>query len=118
VRCRSCGRSTYAAVDSSNDPFGAAQLALGVGGLYRGSDPYSEPEARNVRWSFLRRAPITAITHHTSGEIMLHPWGRDPDRHRTRDWTLLNDIGLAMQEPRCREVDGLRGGAVQSRLAV
>ena len=63
---------------------------------YRGTAPYSEPEARNVRWSFLRRAPITAITHHTSGEIMLHPWGRDPDSHRSRDWQLMNDIGLAM----------------------
>ncbi len=63
---------------------------------YRGTAPYSEPEARNIRWSFLRRAPITAITHHTSGEIMLHPWGRDPDSNRSRDWRLMNDIGLAM----------------------
>lgn len=151
-------RESVAAVDSSNDPLGVAQLALGVGGLesywrknlrnfsgtnvnvdplsqpgartgnpdaygidlnrnygflwgddqgssglevdqtYRGSAPYSEPEARNVRWSFLRRAPIAAITHHTSGEIMLHPWGRDPDTVRTRDWKLHNDIGLAMAE--------------------
>jgi hypothetical protein len=71
---------------------------LEVDQTYRGAAPYSEPEARNVRWSFLRRAPITAITHHTSGQIMLHPWGRDPDSHRSRDWQLMNDIGIAMAE--------------------
>lgn len=151
-------RESPAAVDSSNDATGGAQLALGAGGLesywrknlrnlsgvnhnveplpgqaprrgnldaygidmnrnygflwgddegssglpadqtYRGTAPYSEPEARNIRWSFLRRAPITAITHHTSGEIMLHPWGRDPDSHRSRDWQVMNEIGLAMAE--------------------
>ncbi|MFP5308035.1 MAG: M14 family zinc carboxypeptidase [Actinomycetes bacterium] len=64
---------------------------------YRGSAPYSEPEARNVRWSFLRSAPITAITHHTSGQIMLYAWGRDPDRHRSRDWELMFDLGVKMQ---------------------
>ncbi len=63
---------------------------------YRGTAPHSEPEAANVRWSFLRRAPITAITHHTSGRIMLHPWGRDPDSNRSRDWKVMNDIGIAM----------------------
>jgi hypothetical protein len=149
-------RESYAAFDSSNDPFGVVQLGLAVAGAesywrknlrnlsgvnanvdplstagarygnpdaygidlnrnyghlwgdnqgssgsqtsqsYRGSAPYSEPEARNVRWSFLRSAPITAITHHTSGELMLYAWGRDPDRHRSRDWRLMWELGQKM----------------------
>lgn len=65
---------------------------------YRGAAPYSEPETANVRALFLTSAPISAITHHTSGQIMLHPWGRDPDSNRSRDWKVHNDIGLAMQQ--------------------
>lgn len=70
---------------SSGDPYDQT---------YRGTAPYSEPESRNVRSVFLSRAPIAAITHHTSGETMLYPWGRDPDSHRTRDWEILWDLGV------------------------
>ncbi len=65
---------------------------------YRGSDPYSEPESRNIAWLVLGNAPITKITHHTSGEIMLFPWGRDPRHVRSPDANLgIEQIGGAMQ---------------------
>jgi hypothetical protein len=65
---------------------------------YRGAAPYSEPETANVRALYLASAPVTGITHHTSGGIMLHPWGRDPDSNRSRDWKVMNDIGVSMSQ--------------------
>lgn len=58
---------------------------------YRGAAPLSEPECLNVRDLTLALAPITHITHHTSGELMLYAWGRDPRLIRSPDYTLMGD---------------------------
>ncbi|MBW3661771.1 MAG: hypothetical protein KY469_01625 [Actinobacteria bacterium] len=75
----------------------AGSSNLQVGQTYRGTAPYSEPVTHNVRDLFLAHTPIAAITHHTYGEIMLIPWGRNPAVVRSPDWDLMFEIGEEMQ---------------------
>lgn len=63
---------------------------------YRGEAPYSEPVCRNVRDLQLAHLPITAITHHTYGRLMLYAWGRDPNEVRSPDADLMHGLGEAM----------------------
>jgi hypothetical protein len=63
---------------------------------YRGAAPYSEPAVRNVRDLQLTHLPITAITHHTHGRLMLFAWGRNPDEVQSPDRDLLQTLGDAM----------------------
>lgn len=63
---------------------------------YRGTAPYSEPETHNVRDLVLGHLPIAKITHHTSGELMLYAWGRNPFEVRSPDADLMQTIGDAM----------------------
>jgi Zinc carboxypeptidase len=58
---------------------------------YRGETPFSEPETRNIRHLFLSR-PITGIvTNHTSGNLVLRPWG---DTHNDApDERILQPLG-------------------------
>jgi hypothetical protein len=63
---------------------------------HRGSAPYSEPEARNIRDLVLANLPITKATHHTYGELMLYAWGRDPNLVRSPDADLMQALGDAM----------------------
>lgn len=62
-----------------------------------GSAPFSEPEVANIRDLFYEHAPITAITHHTSGQIMLFPWGRDPNLVKSPDYDEMLFLGEDMQ---------------------
>jgi len=64
---------------------------------YRGTAPWSEPEAGNIRDLALSLAPITAITHHTAGGHMLYPWGRDAALVQSPDVWELEDLGFEMQ---------------------
>jgi hypothetical protein len=74
----------------------AGSSDIPVDQTYRGAAPYSEPEARNVRDLVLANLPITKITHHTYGELMLFAWGRNPAEVQSPDRDLMQDLGDAM----------------------
>jgi murein tripeptide amidase MpaA len=60
---------------------------------YRGTQPFSEPESRNVS-AILRSHHATAmITHHTSGNLVLWAWGDTLDA--APDDALLQGLGRA-----------------------
>ncbi|CAN5291627.1 hypothetical protein BH23ACT9_BH23ACT9_06570 [soil metagenome] len=42
---------------------------------YRGIEPFSEPEPRNVQWVHQTWQAVAGITHHTSGNLVLWAWG-------------------------------------------
>lgn len=65
---------------------------------YRGTAPFSEPESHNVRDLVRAHLPVTHITHHTSGQQMLIPWGRDPEVIRSPDWPLMKAIAEEMRD--------------------
>ena len=65
---------------------------------YRGTQPFSEPETHNVRDLALAHLPITHITHHTSGQQMLIPWGREPREIRSPDWPHMSRIAREMRD--------------------
>lgn len=46
---------------------------------YRGEKPFSEPEVRNIRSLILSRQVTGLITNHTSGRLVLRPWGHTAD---------------------------------------
>ena len=45
------------------------------GETYRGPEPFSEPESRNVQWVHRNYQVVAGITHHTSGNLVLWAWG-------------------------------------------
>ena len=45
------------------------------GETYRGTQPFSEPESRNVQWVHRNYQVVAGITHHTSGNLVLWAWG-------------------------------------------
>ncbi len=61
-----------------------------------GSAPFSEPEVANIRDLFYEHAPITAITHHTHGRLMLFAWGRDPNQVKSPDYDDMLFLGEDM----------------------
>lgn len=65
---------------------------------YRGTQPFSEPETHNVRDLVRSHLPITHITHHTSGQQMLIPWGREPREIRSPDWPHMSRIAREMRD--------------------
>ena len=65
---------------------------------YRGTQPFSEPETHNVRDLVRSQLPITHITHHTSGQQMLIPWGREPREIRSPDWPVMSRIAREMRD--------------------
>ncbi|MDP3714105.1 MAG: M14 family metallopeptidase [Mycobacteriales bacterium] len=61
---------------------------------YRGTDPFSEAESRNVA-HVLKSHQVTAmISHHTSGDLLLWAWGDTRDDAPDND--LLEGLGRAM----------------------
>lgn len=73
---------------------------------YRGLAPFSEPESHNVRDLVRSRLPIMHITHHTSGEQMLIPWGREPREIRSPDWPIMARVAQDMRDGFSHTVDG------------
>ena len=62
--------------------------------VYRGTDPLSEQETKNVS-ELLKSVHATAmITHHTSGDLLLWPWGDTKDD--APDNAVLEGLGRAM----------------------
>lgn len=62
--------------------------------VYRGASPFSEPEAMNVRWLLTGRQVLGANSHHTSGDLVLWPWG--DTRDDAPDNAVLEGLGRAM----------------------
>ncbi len=68
--------------------------AVGYSQTYRGTDPLSEQESKNVA-DLLKSVHATAmITHHTSGDLLLWAWG--DTRVDAPDNDLLEGFGRAM----------------------
>jgi hypothetical protein len=61
---------------------------------HRGSAPFSEPEARNIRGLVMSRQTTGMLTHHTYGELCMRPWGWTWDV--TPDDDLQYEIGEEM----------------------
>jgi murein tripeptide amidase MpaA len=68
---------------------------------YRGHEPFSEPEARNVQWVHQTYQCIAGITHHTSGDLVLWAWGDTHDD--APDDAVLARLGFA-----CGDYNGYR----------
>ena len=64
--------------------------------VYRGSQPFSEQESRNVQHVFEKYMCLGAISHHTSGDLVLWAWGDTHDDAPDND--LLEGMGRAMAE--------------------
>ena len=61
---------------------------------YRGSDPLSEQETKNVSWLLKGRQVLAMNTNHTSGDLLLWAWGDTTDDAPDND--LLEGLGRAM----------------------
>ena len=68
---------------------------------YRGYQPFSEPESRNVQWIHQTYQCIAGITHHTSGDLVLWAWGDTHDD--APDDAVLARLGFA-----CGDYNGYR----------
>ncbi len=68
---------------------------------YRGHEPFSEPESRNVQWVHQNWQCVSGITHHTSGNLVLWAWGDTHDD--APDDVLLARLGFA-----CGDYNGYR----------
>ena len=72
----------------------AGSSAVNVDATYRGTDPFSEQESKNVA-HVLKTCHATAmITHHTSGDLLLWAWGDTRDDAPDND--VLEGLGRAM----------------------
>jgi hypothetical protein len=61
---------------------------------YRGTDPFSEAESKNVSYLLRTHHPVAMITHHTSGDLVLWAWG--DTQADAYDNDLLEGFGRAM----------------------
>jgi hypothetical protein len=61
---------------------------------YRGSDPFSEQEPKNVAHVLKTHHATAMITHHTSGDLLLWAWGDTRDDAPDND--VLEGLGRAM----------------------
>jgi murein tripeptide amidase MpaA len=68
--------------------------AVGYSQTYRGTDPFSEQESKNVADLLKSRHCTAMITHHTSGNLLLWAWG--DTRADAPDNDLLEGYGRAM----------------------
>ena len=61
---------------------------------YRGTDPFSEAESRNVAHVLKTHHATAMVTHHTSGDLLLWAWG--DTRDDAPDNAVLEGLGRAM----------------------
>ena len=65
---------------------------------HRGSAAFSEPESRNVE-RLLLGTPVTAlVTNHTSGRLVMHPWGWTDDETPKSEEKIFVDLGERMAD--------------------
>lgn len=61
---------------------------------YRGTDPFSEQESKNVAHVLKTHHATAMVTHHTSGDLLLWAWGDTRDDAPDND--VLEGLGRAM----------------------
>ena len=65
---------------------------------HRGDKAFSEPESRNIEKLLLGR-PVTAlVTNHTSGRLVMHPWGWSDDTTPSADEKIFVKLGEQMAD--------------------
>ena len=65
---------------------------------HRGSAAFSEPESRNVEKLMLGRAVTALVTNHTSGRLVMHPWGWTDEETPTAEERVFNALGERMAD--------------------
>lgn len=68
--------------------------AVSYDATYRGTDPFSEQESKNVAHVLKTHHATAMITHHTSGDLLLWAWGDTRDDAPDND--VLEGLGRAM----------------------
>jgi hypothetical protein len=74
---------------------GPGASAFPVDDIYRGPDPFSEPETQNIRELVASRQVTMLVTNHTFSRLVLRPPGVRA-RGTTPDEPALNTLGAAM----------------------
>lgn len=65
---------------------------------HRGDKAFSEPESRNIEKLLLGR-PVTAlVTNHTSGRLVMHPWGWSDEETPNADEKIFVALGEKMAD--------------------
>ena len=65
---------------------------------HRGSAAFSEPESRNIE-SLLLGRPVTAlVTNHTSGRLVMHPWGFTDEETPNAEEKIFDALGQRMAD--------------------
>lgn len=72
----------------------AGSSSVMIDATYRGSDPFSEQESKNVAHVLKTNHATAMVTHHTSGDLLLWAWGDTRDDAPDND--LLEGLGRAM----------------------
>jgi hypothetical protein len=72
----------------------AGSSSVGYDGTYRGTDPFSEQESKNVAHVLKTHHATAMVTHHTSGDLLLWAWGDTRDDAPDND--VLEGLGRAM----------------------
>jgi hypothetical protein len=65
---------------------------------HRGSAAFSEPESRNIRQLLLGRAVTALVTNHTSGRLVMHPWGWTEDKTPSAEERTFMGLGAKMAD--------------------
>lgn len=73
--------------DSGSSPNGSSDV-------YRGTQPFSEPETQNIQQFCLQHNFQLALNHHTFGNLLVHPWGYD--NQQTSDSTIFQEFADLM----------------------
>jgi len=86
------GSSAAAGGRQGDDEGGSSSVSSDA--TYRGSDPLSEQETKNVAHVLKTHHATAVITHHTSGDLLLWPWG--DTKADAADNDVLEGLGRAM----------------------
>jgi hypothetical protein len=65
---------------------------------HRGSAAFSEPESRNIERLLLGRHVTALVTNHTSGRLVMHPWGFTDDETPDSDEKIFDRIGQRLAD--------------------
>jgi hypothetical protein len=95
-------------------PFYAQTSPNPVDQTYFGTAAFSEPDTQNTRAFFLANNVITYLSNHTSGRLMLRPWGHTTDP--CPDDALLTELGQALSDAMIDEDLGL--GPYQNKIGL
>ncbi|CAN5288117.1 hypothetical protein BH23ACT9_BH23ACT9_38060 [soil metagenome] len=82
-------------------PFFATTSPNPTDQTYFGTQAFSEPDTQNTRDFFLSNAVVTYLSNHTSGRLMLRPWGHTTDA--APDEAMLKDLGQRMSNAMIRQ---------------